>query len=88
MAQEGNTERRTERIVFETDRQRVVGDMTLPATGYQSRFSDSLNRSEFAFVPLTEVEVTELTGGEVSKRDFVVVAKAHVRYAYPLDQAG
>jgi hypothetical protein len=31
-------ERRVERAAFETDRQLVVGDVTLPPTGYQSRF--------------------------------------------------
>ena len=35
-----------ERAVFETDRYVVVGDVTLPPEGYQSRFSDSLNRGD------------------------------------------
>ncbi len=31
---------RVERAVFETDRQLIVGDVTLPPEGYKSRFSD------------------------------------------------
>ena len=53
-------ERRVERAAFETDRQLVVGDVTLPPAGYQSRFSDSLNRGDLDFLPLTDVEVTSL----------------------------
>ncbi|HSK50673.1 MAG TPA: hypothetical protein VK889_09310 [Solirubrobacterales bacterium] len=76
-------ERRVERAVFETDRQILVGDVTLPPAGYQSRFSDSLNRGDLEFVPLTNVEITSLIDGRVSERSFVVLSKRHVRLAYP-----
>jgi hypothetical protein len=79
-----HVERRVERAVFETDRHLVVGDVTLPPTGYQSRFSDSLNRDDLDFVPLTDVEITALVDGKVSKRPFVVLSKRHVRLSYPL----
>src|SRR5262245_19530780 len=59
-------ERRVERAAFETDMQLVVGDVTLPPAGYQSRFSDSLNRDDLDFVPLTNVEITSLRDGKVS----------------------
>lgn len=78
-------ERRVERAAFETDRQLVVGDVTLPPAGYQSRFSDSLNRGDLEFVPLTNVEVTSLIDGSVSQRPFVVISKSHIRLAYPVD---
>jgi hypothetical protein len=77
-------ERRVERAAFETDMQLVVGDVTLPPAGYQSRFSDSLNRDDLEFVPLTNVEVTSLRDGKVSERPFVVLAKRHVRISYPI----
>lgn len=77
-------ERRVERAVFETDRQIVVGDVTLPPEGYQSRFSDALNRPDLEFVPLTNVEITSLVDGKVSERPFVVLSKRHVRISYPL----
>ncbi len=78
-----NSADRIERAVFETDRQLIVGDVTLPSEGYQSRFSDSLNRGDHDFIPLTNVEITSLDTGEVSERPFVVVAKAHIRIAFP-----
>ena len=79
-----NIERRVERAVFETDRHLVVGDVTLPPAGYQSRFSDSLNRGDLAFVPLTNVEITTLADGKVIERPFVVLAKQHVILSYPI----
>jgi hypothetical protein len=83
--QEGDAiERRVERAVFETDRHFVVGDVTLPPAGYQSRFSDSLNRGDLAFVPLTNVEITSLVDGKISERPFIVLAKSHIRLSYPV----
>lgn len=79
--------RRRERVVFETDRHHVVGDVTLPPDGYQSRFSDAVNRPDVSFLPLLDVEITPLAGGETTRRDFVLLAKEHVRLAFPLDEA-
>jgi hypothetical protein len=76
-------EHRVERAVFETDRQVVVGDVTLPPEGYQSRFSDVLNRPDFDFLPLTNVEITSLVDGKVSEHPFMVVSKHQIRIAYP-----
>jgi hypothetical protein len=77
-------ERRIERVQLETDRQLIVGDVTLPPEGYQSRFSDSLNRVDITFIPLVNVEISPLGGGEVERRDFIVVSKDHVRIAFPV----
>lgn len=77
-------ERRVERAVFETDLHLIVGDVTLPPAGYQSRFSDSLNRTDLDFLSLTNAEITSLADGKVSERPFVVINKRHVRVAYPL----
>ena len=55
--------RRRERVVFETDRHMVVGDVTLPPEGYQSRFSDAVNRADVAFIPLLDVEISPLGVG-------------------------
>ncbi|MDX6595476.1 MAG: hypothetical protein QOI72_858 [Solirubrobacterales bacterium] len=76
-------EHRVERAVFETDRQLLVGDVTLPPEGYQSRFSDVLNRRDLDFLSLTNVEVTSLADGTVSERSFVVISKRQIRIAYP-----
>jgi hypothetical protein len=78
--------RRVERAVFETDRQLIEGDLTLPPTGYQSRFSDSLNRGDFEFVPLTNVQVTSLADGKVTEVPFLVLSKRQIRIAYPVER--
>jgi hypothetical protein len=82
--EEDQVGRRVERAAFETDRQLIVGDVTLPPEGYQSRFSDALNRREFAFLSLTNVEITSLDDGTVSERPFAVVSKHHIRLSYPV----
>lgn len=81
-----NIERRIERMQFETDRHIIVGNVTLPPSGYQSRLSDSLNRPEVAFIPLVDVEMRPLEGGETTHHDFVVVHKEHVRIAFPIEE--
>jgi hypothetical protein len=81
--------RRTERAAFETDRMLVIGDVTLPPEGYQSRFSDSLNRPDFSFIPVVDVEIWPIDGaGEVVRRPFIVVGKQHVRFAFPIEEVG
>jgi hypothetical protein len=82
--QEDYSAKRVERAAFETDRLLVVGDVTLPPEGYQSRFSDSLNRSDLEFLTLTNCEVTSLVDGRVKEREFMMLAKSHIRVAYPL----
>ncbi|MGE5336163.1 MAG: hypothetical protein ACM3JL_01940 [Nitrososphaerota archaeon] len=81
----GNAERRLERVVFETDRQRVEGDLTLPPAGYQSRFSDMLNRNDSDFVAVTNATITAHLDGSATQLPFLVVSKRHIRFAYSLD---
>jgi len=83
---ESRERRRVERAVFETDRQLIEGDLTLPPAGYQSRFSDSLNRGEFEFVPLTNAQITTLEDGAVAQVPFLVLSKRQIRVAYPAEQ--
>ncbi len=71
--------------MFETDRHMVVGDVTLPPEGYQSRFSDAVNRGDVAFIPLLDVEISPLGGGPGEQRKFILLAKEHIRLAYPLE---
>ncbi|MGH2940755.1 MAG: DUF6812 domain-containing protein [Solirubrobacterales bacterium] len=82
--QEDHSAKRVERIAFETDRLLVVGDVTLPPDGYQSRFSDSMNRTDFEFLALTNCEITSLADGRTQQRDFMMLAKRHIRVAYPV----
>jgi uncharacterized protein DUF6812 len=85
-AELGQKERRVERVQMETDRQLITGDITLPPEGYQSRFSDALNRVDVTFIPLVNVEVSSLLGGEVERLPFMVVSKDHVRIAFPVGE--
>jgi hypothetical protein len=85
MSQPPHADRRRERVFLETDRHLITGDVTLPADGYQSRFSDAINRPDLAFLPLTDVEIVPIEGGEPARRAFAVVGKAHVRVAHPVE---
>jgi uncharacterized protein DUF6812 len=78
---------RLERAAFETDRQFVEGNLTLPPAGYQSRFSDALNRDKSEFISLTDAKVTSLESREAIVRPFLVLSKRHIRFAYPCGDA-
>jgi hypothetical protein len=82
--QQDNGMKRIERAAFETDRLMVVGNVTLPPEGYQSRFSDSLNRDDMDFLSLTDCDVTSLADGRTERREFVMLSKRHIRVAYPV----
>lgn len=75
---------RMERIVLETDRHRIVADLTLPKEGYRSRLSDYLNRGDLDFVPLVNASITPIdSSGEAGEeREFIVVARRQIRLAY------
>jgi hypothetical protein len=78
-----NDETRRERIVLETERHRIVGDVTLPAEGYRSRLSDLLNREGLNFVPLANAIITGINGSkEVTEMRFLAVARDHIQIAY------
>jgi hypothetical protein len=85
MDEHSDSPRRKERLVFETDRYLVTGDLTLPPEGYKSRVSDAINREDVDFLPLVDVVIEPLAGGDVVRRDFILLSKAHVRFAYPVD---
>lgn len=68
--------------MLETERHRIVGDVTLPAEGYRSRLSDLLNREGLSFVPVVNAQITDLNGSEPERRKFVAVARDHIMVAY------
>lgn len=83
-------EKRNLRVVVETDRHRIVGELTLPQEGYRSRLSDYLNQGELGFVALTNATVIEhLESGatDASEHGFVTVGARHIVLAYP-DEPG
>ena len=74
---------RTQRIVVETGRHRIVGDVTLPRDGYSNRLSDLLDREGLNFILLTNVLVGDLNGGPSKEHlQFIAVARDHVQLAY------
>ena len=79
-------EQKTERIVVETNRHRIVGHVLLPADGYRSRLTDYLNASEREFLALTDVEVTTLEGSpRIERRDYIALSLRHVVLAMPAE---
>jgi hypothetical protein len=79
-------ESRRERVVVETERHRIIGDLTLPREGHRSRLSDFLNRGDVDFIALVDVEVHAL-GEEVmppERREFIAVARGHIQLVYPV----
>ena len=78
---------RVERIVVETSRYEITGNLTMPKEGYRSRLSDFLNRGDLDFVPLVDVEVRPLTGGDTRTHGFLAVGRAQIEIAYPLPGA-
>jgi hypothetical protein len=80
-------DQRDERIVVETARYRVTGVLRLPKDGYRSRLTDYLNSAEQSFLPLTDVEITPLDGGETEQRAFVALSLSQIVLAMPLDAA-
>jgi hypothetical protein len=79
---------RSERVLVETDRYRIIGSLTLPRDGYRSRMSDFLNSSDRDFISLTDV-VMEAVGGDgsTSRHEFIAVARRHIVFAMPVDAA-
>ena len=74
------------RVVVETPRHRVTGDLRLPPDGYRSRLSDYLNAPDRAFLPLTAVTLESLDGSRgVEEHEFVAVATAHVIMVIPAE---
>jgi hypothetical protein len=79
-------EHRDERIVIETERHRITGLLRLPRDGYRSRLTDYLNASERGFIPLTDVEIGPLEGGDgVQSRAFVAVSISHIVLVSPTE---
>lgn len=80
---------RVERVVLETDRHRIVGDLTLPREGYRSRLSEFLDRGDMDFISLVNVEVSAVDnrGQEPQRHPFMAVARRHIQLAHPFEAA-
>jgi hypothetical protein len=76
---------RRERVVLETQRYRIVGEVTLPAEGFHGRLSDLLNREGVEFIPLVNATVSGRNGEPPEERPFIAVAREHIQLAYEAD---
>ena len=75
---------RLEKVVVETDRYRIEGNLTLPREGYRSRLSDYVNQRDRDFFAFQDVTVTPLSGeGEARSVPFLMVARRHVVTVVP-----
>jgi hypothetical protein len=78
---------RRERIVVETDRYRIEGDMTLPREGYRSRLSDHLNRRDLEFFAIEDAQLTAIDGsGRDWESPVVMLARRHIRLIVPASE--
>ena len=78
-------ENKVERVVVETDRHRIVGDVTLPREGYRSRLSEYLNRGDVDFIPMVNVELSPLNGGSPERARSSPSRASHVQLAFPYE---
>ena len=86
-----NMQHRSARVLLETTRYRIRGQLTLPRDGYRSRVSDFLNSSDREFISLTDVEIEALDEhghtGEKTRREFIAVSRQHIVLATTLDDS-
>jgi hypothetical protein len=76
---------RIQRIVLETARYRITGEVTLPAEGSRSRLSDLLNRDGLSFIPLSNAVIVSHENGQREGIGFIAVARGNVQIAYEDD---
>jgi hypothetical protein len=71
------------RIRICTDRFDIVGDLHMPVG---ARLSDYVNRSDKAFLVLTDAEITPIgEQGTVTRDSVAIVNKSHIITAWPVD---
>jgi hypothetical protein len=78
---------RRERVVLETDRYRVEGDLTMPREGYRSRLSDHINRRDLEFFAIQDAKLTAIDGsGSEWQTPVVLLARRHIRLIVPASE--
>ncbi len=78
---------RRERVVVETDRYRVEGELTLPREGYRSRLSDHINRRDQEFFTILDASLVSLDGsGRDWEAPVLMLARRHIRLIVPASE--
>lgn len=73
-------------VVILLDAYRIEANLHLPPQ--DGRFSDAwetVMRDERDYIPVTDVRIQTIDGGEVVKSPFIEVRKADIRAVYPVD---
>src|SRR3954452_21810861 len=70
---------RRERVVLETERYTIIGEVTLPAEGFHSRLSDLLNREGIQFIALLDATSAPRNDGPPVHRAFTASASDRVQ---------
>jgi len=78
---------RRERVVVETDRYRVEGDITLSQEGYGVELADYLNRSNQEFVVIVNSEVNALDGSGDWNVSVIMLARKYIKKIVSLGPA-
>ena len=79
--------RQLERIVLETQRYRIEGEIMLPPEGYRSRLSDYLNDPDREFMIVLEARVANLDALDKPPTliPVLMVHRARVDLVFPLE---
>jgi hypothetical protein len=79
---------RRERIVAETDRYRVEGEITLPHEGYDVDLADYLSRTKQEFIVIVNPLMQSLDGSEFDwTADVLMLARKDIRKIVSLGPA-
>jgi hypothetical protein len=80
---------RREKVLVETDRYRIEGDMTLASEGYRSRLSDHINRRDQEFFTIQDAQLSALDGsGRHWEAPVLMLARRHIRLIAPAEEDG
>ena len=82
-------ERKRERVVLETSRYRVEGEVMLPPEGYKSRLSDHLNEPAREFLIVLDAVLTPFDNPEGAYRSGVVMLqRRQIEMVLPAEEIG
>lgn len=80
-------ERKRERVILETSRYRIAGEVMLPPEGYKSRLSDHINEPRREFLIVLDATMTPLEDPENRFRSRVVmIHRAKIDVIFPEDE--
>ena len=80
-------ERKRERVLLETGRYRIEGEVMLPPEGYKSRLSDHLNDPQHEFLIVLDAKLTPFDNPEGAYRSGVVMLqRARIDVILPAEE--